>query len=228
MEKTNIYQKLLTIQEQIKGLSKDKNSHHYDYVTGNKLLSFIKPLMDEQKLILKQEILTIENTRQDYFVTAKKWIKDKDDKNIQIEYEKPKAEILSKVMMRFTWIDCETGEKDENLFGANGQNDWEKGLGSALTYGERYFLLKFFHIPTDKDDIDNSDRKKEAAAAPKETKALTALEISVIESEIKKAETFKSLNLLYNSDLRIKTNKDLSAIFTERKQEITETKQESK
>jgi hypothetical protein len=231
MEKTNIYQKLLTIQEQIKGLSKDKNSHHYDYVTGNKLLSFIKPLMDEQKLILKQEILTIENTRQDYFVTAKKWIKDKDDKNIQIEYEKPKAEILSKVMMRFTWIDCETGEKDENLFGANGQNDWEKGLGSALTYGERYFLLKFFHIPTDKDDIDNSDRKQEAAgpvkesAVPvKETKDLTELELNVILDEIKKAKDIKSLTIIYKSDLRIRTNKGLSAILTERRLEIQESK----
>ena len=66
-----------------------------------------------------------------------------------------KSEILSKVMMKFTWIDVESGEKDENLFGANGQNDWDKGVGSALTYAERYFLLKFFHIATDEDDIDN-------------------------------------------------------------------------
>tara|TARA_R110000850_G_scaffold58773_1_gene136245 strand:- start:562 stop:1242 length:681 start_codon:yes stop_codon:yes gene_type:complete len=226
MEKTNIYQKLLTIQEHIKGLSKDKKSHNYGYVTGNKLLSFIKPLMDEQKLILKQEILSIENTRQDYIVTAKKWIKDEEEegKNIQIEFEKTKNEILSKVMMRFTWIDCETGEKDENLFGANGQNDWEKGLGSALTYGERYFLLKFFHIPTDKDDIDSSDRKQEAAAPSEKTKALTALEISVIENDIKKAKDIKALTVLYNSDLRIRTNKDLSAIFTEKRLEIQESK----
>lgn len=144
----SIYEKLLKIQKEVKGLSKDKKSHNYEYVTGNKLLSFIKPLMDENKLILKQEILSIENVRQDYEV----W--NKFDKQF-----KPKNEILSKVMMRFTWIDCETGEKDENLFGANGQNDWEKGLGSALTYGERYFLLKYFHIATDEDDIDNPDRK---------------------------------------------------------------------
>ena len=63
-------------------------------------------------------------------------------------------EILSKVMMKFTWIDSETGEKDENLFGANGMNAFDKGVGSALTYAERYFLLKFFHIATDEDDID--------------------------------------------------------------------------
>lgn len=156
-KKTNIYQKLLTIQKQVKGLSKDKKSHNYDYVTGNKLLSFIKPLMDEQGLILKQEVLDIENTRQDYEV----WDKWKDNGDGTKGGWKPKNEVLSKVMMRFTWIDCETGEKDENLFGANGQNDWEKGLGSALTYAERYFLLKFFHIATDEDDIDNPARKND-------------------------------------------------------------------
>ena len=56
-------------------------------------------------------------------------------------------------------IDIETGDTDVNLFGANGQNGFEMGLGSALTYAERYFLLKYFHISTDEDDIDNPDRK---------------------------------------------------------------------
>ena len=143
-EKKNIYQKLLAIQKQVKGLSKDKQSHNYGYVTGNKLLSFIKPLMDENGLLLKQEVLSIDNDRMDY----------------KTKYGE-KSEILSKVMMRFTWVDCETGETDVNLFGANGQNDWEKGLGSALTYSERYFLLKYFHIATDEDDIDNPTRKPE-------------------------------------------------------------------
>ncbi|MEY3501296.1 MAG: superfamily [Bacteroidota bacterium] len=29
-----------------------------------------------------------------------------------------------------------------------------------MTYAERYFLLKYFHIATDEDDIDNEQRKK--------------------------------------------------------------------
>ncbi|MDR2207130.1 MAG: ERF family protein [Flavobacteriaceae bacterium] len=143
----NIYQKLLQIQSKINGLEKNGTSgsgnYGYKYVTGAKVLEFIRPQMNELGLILKQEILSIENQRQDY--TTKNG---------------SKSEILSKVMMKFTWIDVETGDKDENLFGANGQNDWEKGLGSALTYAERYFLLKYFHIPTDEDDIDNDLRKK--------------------------------------------------------------------
>jgi hypothetical protein len=139
----NLYQKLLEIQKSVMGLGKNGKSFGYQYVTGSKVLEEIKPLMNKHSIILKQEVLDIENNRQDYAT-----------KNGQ------KSEILSKVMMRFTWIDCETGEKDENSFGANGQNDWEKGLGSALTYAERYFLLKFFHINTDEDDIDNPERVK--------------------------------------------------------------------
>jgi hypothetical protein len=174
-----LYSKLLKIQKQVKGLSKDKKSHNYDYVTGNKLLSFIKPLMDEQGLILKQEILSIENERQDY----------------KTKYAE-KSEILSKVMMRFTWIDCETGEKDENLFGANGQNDWEKGLGSALTYGERYFLLKYFHIATDEDDIDNPNRKPEEQPNPAQ---LPPINIPRLEERLKACSTVEQLGNTYKT-----------------------------
>ena len=149
-ETLNLYQKLLKIQQEIIGLGKDSKSFGYQYVSGSKVIEHIKPLMNELGLLLKQEILNIENTRQDYNVKSG-----------------PKSEILSKVMMKFTWIDVVTGEKDENLFGANGQNDWEKGLGSALTYAERYFLLKYFHINTDEDDIDSPTRKKEEAQAIK-------------------------------------------------------------
>lgn len=139
----NLYQKLLEIQKAIVGLGEDKKSFGYKYVSGTKVLSHVKPLMNEYGILLKQEVLDIENSRQDY--QTKKG---------------DKSEILTKAKMRFTWVDVNTGEKDENLFAANGQNDWEKGLGSALTYAERYFLLKFFHMSTDKDDIDNPERKK--------------------------------------------------------------------
>ena len=141
----NIYKKLHEIQSSINGLAKDKAANSYSYVTGNKVLNHIKPLMKSLGVLLKQEIISIENTRQDYLVGV----------NASNPNGRPKSEILSKVMMRFTWVDIETGEKDENLFGANGQNGWDKGVGSAITYGERYFLLKYFHIATDEDDIDN-------------------------------------------------------------------------
>lgn len=169
MENKNLYQKLHEIQSKIVGLGKDGKSFGYAYVTGSKVLGEIKPLMNEYGLMLKQEILSIDNERQDYAT-----------KNGS------KSEILSKVMMRFTWIDVATGDKDENLFGANGQNDWDKGVGSALTYAERYFLLKYFHIATDEDDIDNDDRK----LTPKELKQAEAEKLKE-EQENSKLEALK-------------------------------------
>jgi hypothetical protein len=159
--KLNLFQKLLEIQKIIMGLGKDKATTTYRYVTGDKVLDKIKPLMNQHGILLKQEILSIVNERQDYIVGA------------NTDKQRTKSEILSKVEMRFTWVDADSGEKDENLFGANGQNDWDKGVGSALTYAERYFLLKYFHIATDEDDIDNPDRKP-VDEAPKAKPAAVA------------------------------------------------------
>lgn len=138
----SIYKKLLEVQKKVVGLGKDTKSFSYQYVSGGKVLENIKPVMNEVGLLLKQEIVNVERERIDYSARNGN-----------------KSEMLYGVTFKFTWIDTETGEKDENMFFASGMNDWEKGLGSALTYAERYFLLKFFHINTDEDDIDNPNRK---------------------------------------------------------------------
>jgi hypothetical protein len=185
MEKLNLYQKLLVIQKKINGLGKDKKSFSYSYVTGDKVLGEIKPLMNELGLILKQEVLSIDNLRMDY-----------QTKNGN------KTEILSKVMMQFTWIDTESGEKDVNLFGANGQNDFEKGLGSALTYAERYFLLKFFHIATDEDDIDNDSRKpaeKMNTTKIETQKPINNYDIYEAKNKLNECKTLDELKKVYES-----------------------------
>ena len=184
----NIYKKLLAVQKEIKGLGKDATSGSsnfgFKYVTGSKILEAIKPILNEQGLILKQEIVKVENERIDY--TTKNG---------------SKSEMLYKVWQKFTWIDTETGEKDENEFYAAGQNDWEKGLGSALTYAERYFLLKYFHIATDEDDIDNSERKAE-----EEKKEL----ITLLKTEVNQKCYIKfgkdSLGLIQKQEKKMKTN----------------------
>lgn len=165
-----LYNKLLHIQKKVIGLGKDSKGFNYTFVSGSKVLDSVKPLMNDLSLILKQEVVSIENTRQDY----------KTNKG-------EKSEILSKVMMKFTWIDCETGEKDENSFGANGQNDWDKGCGSAITYAERYFLLKFFHIATDEDDLDtmkpDTDKNEEKKEAPKKEEGKQEVEMMTEEQK---------------------------------------------
>ncbi len=132
-----IYQKLLALQKAVIGLTKDKKSTSYDYVSGDKILSIVRPTMDELGLLLVSEVLDYSFTRIDY-----------NTKNGQ------KSEMFCSLRMRFTWIDSETGETLQCMWASSGMNNWDKSLGSAITYAERYFLLKQFHIATDKDDVD--------------------------------------------------------------------------
>lgn len=136
-----LYAKLLSIQSKVRGLKKNdeagQGASGYKYVNGSKVLDVLRPLMDKAGLLLIPQVDSIENERIDYQTR-----------------NGGKSEMLSKVMMTFTWVDVETGETLPVKFGANGMNNWDKGLGSALTYAERYFLLKFFHIATDEDDVD--------------------------------------------------------------------------
>ena len=67
---TELYKKLLELQKAVRGLFPEKQggTGNYKYVSGNKLLSVVRPKMDELGLLLKSEIVDIVNTRQDYKV----------------------------------------------------------------------------------------------------------------------------------------------------------------
>lgn len=141
--------KLAALQSAVRGLGKDTKGNSYEYVSGSKVLDAVRPRMDELGLLLAQEVEDIRNERVDYSTR-----------------NGAKSEMFTSVSMVFTWIDTESGEKLPVRFAANGCNGWDKGLGSALTYGERYFLLKFFHIATDEDDVDTR-QGEDAAPMPK-------------------------------------------------------------
>ena len=132
-----IYKKLLELQKAVVGLTKDKSGNSYQYVSGDKILGIVRPAMDKLGLILVPEVIDSNFNREDYAT-----------KNGQ------KSEMFCSIKMRFTWVDVDTAETLPCEWASSGMNAWDKGLGSALTYGERYFLLKFFHIATDRDDVD--------------------------------------------------------------------------
>lgn len=140
--------KLAALQSAVRGLGKDTKGNSYEYVSGSKVLDAVRPRMDELGLLLVQEVEDFRNERVDYSTR-----------------NGAKSEMFTSVSMLFTWIDTETGDKLPVRFAANGCNGWDKGLGSALTYGERYFLLKFFHIATDEDDVDARQGEEAAPVA---------------------------------------------------------------
>jgi len=175
-EKLTLLQKLLCIQKEVIGLLADAKGMNYKYVDGDKVISYIKPLMNSYGLLLIPKVIETTNTRQDY----------------ELASGKKKNEIFTSLKMEMCWIDTDTGSEYAVPWSANGMNDWDKGFGSALTYSERYFFLKFFHIQTDRDDIDNPESKIV------DSHNLTEKNIS-IDEKIKLAKNKIELDAIYNS-----------------------------
>lgn len=142
----NIYEKLLEIRKSVQYLQKDTSGQNCKYVSGSRVLAEIRPKMDELGLLLIPQIINSQIS------------------NITVVEGTPAKEKIKQIVqcnMIFTWINAEKPEEKIDVpFSAFGmQNDISMAFGSALTYTERYFLLKFFNIATDKDDPDTFTNK---------------------------------------------------------------------
>jgi len=136
----NLYQKIVEVRKVAEGFSKDKKSFNYEYVSGNQILSKIKDKMNELNLPLIPSTSVGDHHTHEYKTT-----KGKDALDFVVKGE-----------MSYTWIDGdEPTERLEVKWAYYGQQDEiSKAYGSALTYSERYFLLKCLGLPTDEDDPD--------------------------------------------------------------------------
>ena len=157
----SVYKKMHQVQAATRSLAANTEGQtggaKYSYVSGAKLLGVIRPLMDKLGLILTQEVVEIKNEPITYMTRNGE-----------------KTEMFTTAHIRFTWVDTEDGSQVVNDFFANGMNAWEKGLGSALTYAERYYLMKTFHIATDEDDVDALVKDEAIKETPQPSQAVRA------------------------------------------------------
>ncbi|UYL94091.1 ERF family protein [Geobacillus phage vB_GthS_PK5.1] len=148
MTNLNIYQKLVEIRKSIDVFTKDTEGYGYKYVSGSQVLHKIKAKMDELGVLLIPHVLNQRHETFDYTVWDKK-----------AQEEKQKTDFIVLGDMKYIWVNAENpDDRIEIPFQYMGQqDDISKAFGSALTYSERYFLLKFFGVPTDEDDPDAKD-----------------------------------------------------------------------
>lgn len=145
MSEKNLYQKIVEVRKVAEGFSKDGSSYGYTYVTGNQVLGKIKDKMNELNLLL------IPSTKiGEHHTHAYKTAKGKDVLDFVVKGE-----------MSYTWINGDEPAEREVISWAyyGQQDDISKAFGSALTYSERYFLLKCLGLPTDEDDPDAKPEK---------------------------------------------------------------------
>ncbi|MBW2054037.1 MAG: ERF family protein [Deltaproteobacteria bacterium] len=138
----NIYQKLAEVRKSVKYLPQENENKklNFNYVSSSQTLGAIKNKVDEVGLLLLPVVDSFE-------------VRDHTTKNGGHEY-------FTILKMSFTWVNV---DKPEERIGfpwtGQGLDTGEKGVGKALTYAEKYFILKFFQIPTDKDDPDAFQEK---------------------------------------------------------------------
>ncbi|EGQ1310196.1 TPA: ERF family protein [Staphylococcus pseudintermedius] len=208
MSELNLYQKIADVKANIDGFTKDTKGYNYTYVSGSQVLHRIRNKMIEHNLLLVPK--TLEET---YSVEDVTRYSPKYKKQVTT------TEYTVKVKLIYTWINADKPEEQLELpfFAIGQQDDPAKALGTALTYSERYFLMKFFNIPTDEDDAD-AKQKKEQYTKP-DAKAIGTLK----EEMLKFSELMQSLgkqvtiddvqNQLGISDIQALTNAQISALI---------------
>ena len=149
----NLYEKLIEIRKSVPYLQKssDNKAQGFKYTSSSQVLHAIRKEMDEKMVLLVPEI--IHGT-----VHEKSKIGGKMH--------------VTELEMRMTWIDAEEPQVQIpcNWY-AQGTDQHEKGVGKALTYAEKFFLLKFFNIATDKDDPDAFEARATGSKTKKKPKA---------------------------------------------------------
>lgn len=178
-----LHQKLLEIQKSVDKIVKDgKNlSDKYDFASDENVLDIFRPLMDQYHLLLIPRMVHARVTEG----TTKSGT----------------ARFLTEIDFEMLWHDVDSGEQLIVPWYAQGVDlAGEKGVGKAASYAEKYFLLKFFHVSTKKDDPDNDNRTKSGelrqrgTAAAKETADFQRKAIAQMLTELSggDAEKFKA------------------------------------
>lgn len=154
MPEMTLRRKLFEVQKAVNYFVKTEVnlSDKYKFVASTDVLSAVRAKMDEVGLML------------DMSVTAHT-LHEGTTKSGTTRY-------LTELDITFTWVDVDSGDTLTMPYYAQGVDlAGEKGVGKALTYAEKYFLLKQFHVPTPKDDPDTDQRAKTGEKAQRGTQA---------------------------------------------------------
>jgi len=155
----NLYQKLIETRKEVPYLQKENQGEQYKYVSSSQVLGNIKAKLDELGILLIPSVKS-------HLVTTSS-IEFFNEKN---NVTKRTNTYFTELDMIMTWVNAE--KPDEKIecswYGQGVDIAGEKGVGKALTYAEKYFMLKFFNIPTDKDDPDAFQKRMDDEDPPKQ------------------------------------------------------------
>lgn len=170
----NIYQKLLEVRKSVPYLKKEARAKQYDYVGSSQTLGAVREKLDEMNLVLETRVL------------GHNLISNVNDKGTMVHF--------TELDLEYTWVNAEKPEEKVVIpwYGQGVDLAGEKGVGKALTYAEKYFILKQFNIATDKDDPDAFRQKADSYRKPD---AITDEQAELLERKAKEFARLRNASL---------------------------------
>lgn len=157
-----LYQKLVEVMTEIGRVEKRgyNDFHKYAYVMESDLMEAVRQRLADRNVLL---IPAVESVQHD--------------------------DTLTTAVMRFTFVDAESGEKHEVQWAGTGDDKGDKGLYKAFTGAEKYFLMKMFLISTG-DDPEGDTRTDKRADNKPDAGALNCPECGKSKAVIKGKEEY--------------------------------------
>lgn len=148
-----VYAKLLDAQKAIKHVAKNgrNNFQGYDYATEADVLDQVKTVANENGLVITTSAYS--------------------EIGIYPPDPKGKSTRWAKVTLTYKVTDAETGETLEGSFDGYAEDSGDKAIYKATTGANKYFLMKFFGVPTG-DDPEKDEKPGSAASGNTENKHL--------------------------------------------------------
>lgn len=152
----NIYQKVAKIANGCGVMRKNKAGFNYKYTTEDEVLAAVTGLMKKYNVSLVPKITPNTLKIQPYSYTR---YDKKEKKEILVN------EVIVSADVIFVWVNLDNIEDKLEVpwILCGSQEDVSQAFGGALTYTNRYFLLKSLQMATVEDDPDNYRSKQRKA-----------------------------------------------------------------
>lgn len=163
-----LHDKLAEVVAEIGYVAKDgKNDfQNYRYTSAEALLAEVRKPLSARRVTLMPALREV--TEREY------------------QTSKGKASVITTAHVRFTFVDGETGEREECDWAGQGDDPADKGLGKAFTNAIKTFLREAFLIPTGDDpEADGATDSRAADRAPRQQPAKRQLPVTLL-NELRK------------------------------------------
>lgn len=207
----NIYQKLIEVRKAVPFLQKDASGGQYKYNSSSQVIAAVRAKLDEMGLLLITELVS-HNLLSETIEFMDK--------------EKPKktTTYFTEVDLVMTWVNAEKPEEQIKIpWYAQGVDiAGEKGVGKALTYGEKTFMLKQFNIATDQMDVDAFQQRMEKSVGRITSNAISQLKSAWIGAGYNIQKLAPRIKDMFNCSINDLTEQQVDELLAKIKEKRSE------